>query len=94
MAFKEEAVRLVVEEGHRISDTARNLGINANMLGRWKSELDRPAEEREAEDSDRREMSRLRKELRRTQMERDILKKAAAFFARQSDDGTGSYGGI
>ena len=92
MAFKEEAVRLVVEEGHKISETARNLGINANMLSRWKAELDRPAEAREAEARDRQELNRLKKENRRLRMEQEILKKAMAFFARQSDDDTCSYG--
>ena len=43
----------MVEEGHKISETARNLGINANMPSRWKGELDRPAEVREAEARDR-----------------------------------------
>jgi transposase len=37
-AFKREAVRLVTEHGYGVSETARNLGINAHMLGRWKRE--------------------------------------------------------
>ena len=93
MAFKEEAVRLVVEEGHRVSEVARNLGINANMLSRWKSELERPAEVRESESRGRQELNRLKKENRRLLMEQEILKKAAAFFARQLDDDTCSSGG-
>jgi transposase len=39
-AFKREAVRLVTEHGYRVSETARNLGINAHMLGRWKREVE------------------------------------------------------
>ena len=82
MAFKEEAVRLVVEEGRMVSEVARNLGINANMLSRWKSELAQPAKVREAESKDRREINRLKKEIRRLRMETEILKKAKSFFAR------------
>ena len=77
-----------------VSEVARNLGINANMLSRWKSELERPAEAREAESRDRRELNRLKKENRRLLMEQETLKKAAAFFARQLDDDTCSSGGI
>ena len=38
--FKREAIRLVTEQGYGVSETARNLGINAHMLGRWKREFD------------------------------------------------------
>ena len=38
--FKREAVRLVTEHGYGVSETARNLGINAHMLGRWKREVE------------------------------------------------------
>jgi transposase len=41
-AFKREAVRLVTEPGYRVSETARNLGINAHLLGRWKREVEAP----------------------------------------------------
>ena len=93
MAFKKEAVRLVEEEGRRVSDAARNLGINANMLSRWKSELKQPAKAREAKARERRELNRLKKENRRLHMEVEILKKAQAFFARQSDSATCTSGG-
>ena len=84
--FKHEAVRLITEEGCRVAEIARNLGINATMLGRWKHEAQeedafpgkgrmKPVEE---------ELHRLRKENRQLKMDREILKKAAAFFARES----------
>ena len=83
--FKEEAVKLVTEQGYGISEAARNLGVNANMLGRWKSEI-----ERAEGDSSlggvadlQAELKRLRKENRRLKLEREILKKAAAFFAKE-----------
>ena len=58
-----------------VSEVARNLGINANLLSRRKSELARPAEAREAESRDRQELSRLKKESRRLLMEQETLKK-------------------
>jgi len=85
--FKDEAVKLVLEQGYGISEAARNLGIHANLLGRWK---------REHEDGGKRgsdtggtvamkaELNRLRKENKRLKMEREILKKAATFFAKES----------
>ena len=82
--FKAEAVRLIVEEGYSISQAARNLDINANMLGRWKRELTEDAEIRQQVADEREELKRLREEVRQLKMEREILKKATAFFARES----------
>ena len=86
--FKEEAVKLVTEQGYQLSEAARNLGIHPNVLGRWKQEL----EVKEGDDANpgglttmKSELNRLRKENKRLQMEREILKKAAAFFAKESD---------
>ncbi len=86
--FKDEAVKLITEQGYRVSEAARNLGIDSNMLGRWKreSEVDKadpsnPVDLAAMES----ELERLRKENKRLQMEREILKKAAAFFANESD---------
>jgi transposase len=86
--FKEGAVKLVQEQGYQVSEAARNLGIHPNVLGRWKRELelqegdDAPSGGLAAMQS---ELKRLRKENKRLQMEREILKKAAAFFAKESD---------
>ena len=82
--FKAEAVRLIVEEGYSISQAARNLDINANMLGRWKRELTEDAETRQHLADEKEELKRLREEIRQLKMEREILKKATAFFARES----------
>jgi transposase len=74
--------------GYGITEAARNLGINATMLGRWKRELeDRengafPGKGRLSPDQE--ELHRLREENKRLRMEREILKKAAAFFASES----------
>ena len=82
--FRAEAVRLVVEEGYSIAEAARNLGINANMLGRWKQKLTADANDsRSGQREQEAELRRLREENRRLKMEREILVKAAAFFARE-----------
>jgi transposase len=84
--FKQEAVRLITEERYGTAEAARNLGINANMLGRWKREMQEAeafggiSQMRQMKD----ELRRLRRENKQLQMEREILKKAAAFFARES----------
>ena len=85
--FKEEAVKLVLEEGYQISEASRNLGIHVNLLGRWKREYEdggRGGPDSESSGGMRAELNRLRKENKRLKMEREILKKAAAFFAKES----------
>jgi transposase len=85
--FKLDAVRLVTEQGYAIAEAARNLGLNANMLGRWKTE----AAESEGAfrgngklSPEQFELRRLKAENRQLRMEREILKKATAFFAKES----------
>jgi|APFre7841882793_1041355.scaffolds.fasta_scaffold23631_2 transposase len=86
--FKREAVRLVTEQGYKVTEAARNLGINPNVLARWKIQLTSegtnafPGKGRLTPEKE--ELQRLRKENQRLRMERDILKKAAAFFANES----------
>jgi transposase len=86
--FKREAVRLVTEHYYGVAEAARNLGINTNMLRRWKREIADnangafPGKGRLA--SEQEELHRLRAENKRLRMEREILKKAAAFFANES----------
>lgn len=85
--FKEEAVKLITEQGYRISEAARNLGINPNLLGRWKREFEfaeGTASNPGGMVAMQSELKCLRKENKRLKMEREILKKAAAFFARES----------
>lgn len=86
--FKQEAARLVTEQGYKISEAARNLGIHGGMLGRW---VRRARESRPGVISgmgplspQQEELHRLRSENKRLLMEREILKKAAAFFAKES----------
>jgi transposase len=82
--FKISAVKLVNEQGYSIPDAARSLGIDPSNVRGWVekygSQAGPPAT---TEVSLRAEVQRLRKENARLLMERDILKKAAAFFAKE-----------
>ena len=86
--FKEEAVKLVTEQGYQVSEAARNLGAHPNMLSRWKREIlgdDESSSGTGNLNDVQAELQRLRKENKRLKMEREILKKAAAFFAQESN---------
>ena len=86
--FKQDAVRLVTEQGYQHTAAARNLGIDRGMLGRWVKEFQEDESEAFRGNGKRsieqEELRRLREENRRLKMERDILKKATAFFAKES----------
>ena len=86
--FKREAVALVTEQGYTLVGASRNLGINRDMLRRWKRQLENHGEGvfpgKGYQTPEQAELHRLRAENRRLQMERDILKKATAFFANES----------
>jgi transposase len=83
--FKEEAVKQVIDKGHTVVDVARRLGIAEGVLYTWVSKF-KKADEPESSDlkAMQAEMAKLKAELRRITEERDILKKAAAYFAKQS----------
>ncbi len=86
--FKREAVALVVEQGYTLVGAARNLGINRDMLRRWKRELGQDGRVafpgKGHQTLEQAELHRVQEENRRLRMERDILKKATAFFASES----------
>lgn len=86
--FKREAVRLVIEQKYKISEAARNLGIHGGMLGRWVRRAQQSGNgvifEKGPLSAEQEELHRLRAENKRLLMEREILKKAAAFFAKES----------
>lgn len=85
--FKLEAVRLVTEGQQSIAEVAQELGIRADMLRAWKRQVEGlprsekknlfPGHGQEAE------LKRLRREVQRLEQERDFLKKAAAYFAKE-----------
>jgi transposase len=82
--FKAEALRLVAESKAPLRTIARELGMSRETLRKWIEAARPPARGRLTED-ERAELQRLRRENRRLEMERDILKKATAFFARQNE---------
>jgi transposase len=84
--YKAEAVQFVISSGQPIAVVARNLGIVEGTLGNWVTKARETGEfkERPLELSERAELERLRKENQQVKMERDFLKKAAAFFASQN----------
>jgi transposase len=82
--FKAEAVRLFLESDEPRKKIARDLGLNPTTLQSWVDAARPPARE-PLTDDERSELNRLRRDIRRVEMERDILKKATAFFARQSE---------
>ena len=81
--FKREAVKLVTEQGYSVAEAARSLDIGPNLLGRWKAKYAEDAKAAELSDDERLELARLRAENKRLRMEREILKKATAFFANE-----------
>jgi len=83
--FKAEAVRMVLEEKVSVAEAARNLGIVESMLHRWKTEFKKATEGKSVSEDEHSELERLRAENRQLRMERDILKKATAFFANEKN---------
>jgi transposase-like protein len=82
-AFKAQAVRLVRESGKTVSAVARELDLTESALRQWVRDANREARHTGALTSgERKELEQLRREVRTLRMEREILKKAAAFFAK------------
>ena len=86
--FKLDAIGLVLDQGYTRCGAARSLGINDNMLGRW-------VKEQQADDGQafrgngkltpaQEEIRQLKTQVRRLEMEKDILKKAMVFFAKET----------
>jgi len=84
--FRQEAVRLVRESGKPIKQVARDLGVSYESLRQWLKQVDLDAGRRTdgLTTEEREELRRLRRENRILQEEREILKKAAAFFAKET----------
>lgn len=85
--FKREAVALVTQHGYTVTEAAKNLGVHAGLLRRWKTERGQQGPDafpgKGHHTPEQAELHRLREENRRLRMERDILKKATAFFASE-----------
>jgi transposase len=84
--FKAGAVRLVLDEGKTIAQVARDLDLTATALASWvkQARADRTNGKTGLTTEEREELRQLRKDNRELRIERDILKKAAAFFAKES----------
>jgi transposase len=85
--FKRDAVRLVVEEGYTFQTAAAAVGVSDQSLRAWHAKYAPPREpcgENATVEELRQENGRLRKQLRRAELEREILKKATAYFAKES----------
>jgi transposase len=85
--FKAGAVRLVLDEGKSVGQVARDLDLTATALAEWvkRARADRTKGKTGLTTEERRELADLRKEVRELRMQRDLLKKAAAFFAKESN---------
>ena len=82
--FRAEAVKLVRTSSDSLSKIGRDLGVTIGTLRRW-VDASRPKPDVSLTDDERTELRRLRRENRELRMERDILKKATAFFAKHSE---------
>ena len=89
--FRADAVRLVHEQGRTVADVARSLNVHVNTLHGWvRAEAEGLAPAVRRRSPEQVEITRLKRELRRVTEERDILKKAAEFFASQRRSGSRS----
>jgi transposase len=84
--YKTEAVELAINSGRSIAELARDLGINEGTLGNWVKTAKKRGDvkEKPLDIDERARLKELEEEVRRLKMEREILKKAAAWFAKES----------
>jgi len=84
--FKTEAVRLLGESGRSLQAVAEELGVHANQLRGWRNErlAAGSAEALARQRAEAAELARLRREVKRLEQENEILRRAAAFFAREA----------
>lgn len=85
--FKQEAVRQITERGYSVAEVAERLGVSAHSLYKWLRSIKPDNNERQVSDllEARTEILKLKAQLKRAEEERDILKKAARYFAREPD---------
>ncbi len=86
--FKQEAVSLVVEQGYSCAEAGRSLGVNGALIGRWKRQLEDDTTEafprKGRRTAEQQRIHELETENRRLRMEKEILKKATAFFVKEN----------
>ena len=82
--FKQDAINQITDRGYSVREVAERLGVCTKSLYDWKKQFDKPAKGRATDTAQSKENRRLRAELARVTEERDILKKATAYFARDA----------
>ena len=80
--FKLEAINLVTTQGYKIIEAAQNLGVSKSAIRHWKKKFD--PNSKGSDPGLQEEINRLKRENKRLLIEREILKKAAAFFAKET----------
>ena len=90
-AFKRDAVAQITERGYPVAEVSQRLGVSAHSLYAWKRQLGRQVSSDASKDA---EIRQLKRELARVTEERDILKKATAYFARDAKGDTRSLPSI
>ena len=83
-AFRKEAVRILKSSSRTIKQVADDLGVGESSLGKWKRQLDRAELMAGPHEDVHKELARLRRENELLRAERDLLKKATAFFAKET----------
>ena len=83
-AFKREAVRILATGGRTVRQVADDLGVGFSTLNKWKSRLEEAELMAGPHDDVMKELARLRRENELLRAERDLLKKATAFFAKET----------
>lgn len=83
--FKKEAIKQITERGYSVAEVAERLGTTTHSLYNWLKKYNEPQPRQAAQVDEQAEITRLKAELRRVTEERDILKKAAAYFAREHE---------
>ena len=85
--FKQEAVRQIVQRDHSVAEVSARLGVSSHSLYKWVKAIKPDQSEKQASEllEAKSEILRLRAQLHRTEEERDILKKAARYFAKEPE---------
>ncbi len=81
--FKEEAIALITDQNYSVSEAANSLGVRTNLLYRWKQEQADKKSGLRLSSEERAELNQLRRDIKKLKMEKEILKKASAFFASE-----------
>jgi len=81
--FKEEVVSLVLDQGYSVAKAAESVGVKTSLVYSWKDKVESEKAALSLDSSEREELKRLRKEIKELRLEKEILKKASAFFAKE-----------